>query len=197
MTDYMTADRWGERRLDITAITRDLAPLLGATPGKDEGVDWRGSFDLDGVHFWLRPESGARKGRVEVHAYDPRQSRLHYGASFVRWPSITFDASRPLDKIAAEIARRVIAPARDAMAVITEKLAAQDADDAKLAGCVAKLQARWPFLRIDVKADVATIYGSKDGGSFTGRMRSDGQVWIDRVAIAPSRAGALLDVVFG
>jgi hypothetical protein len=196
MTDYMTTTKYGDRQLDIAALCRDLAPHVGATYLTGEGDDWRGRLEINGLRLWLSPEHGARKGRVEVGCHDPRTDRLHYRPS-LNWPKITFDASRPLDKIATEIHRRLVVPGREAMATVTEKLAAQETDDGKLAGCVAKLQARWPFLRIDVKQDVATIYGSKDGGSFTGRMRSDGQVWIDRVSIAPSRAGALLEVVFG
>lgn len=192
----MITDRWNERRLDVAALARDLAPLLGAQQVKDDNGDWRALLDLDGLRLWLSPEHGARKGRVEIGCSDPRMHRLHYGASSFRWPTITADASRPLDKIAAEIKRRVIEPGRLALDGVSEKLAAQDADDAQLAAHVAALRARFPFLRIDVKQDVASIYGGKAGASFTGRMRSDGVISAERVSADGPRVRAMLDLFF-
>ena len=196
MSDYMTTTQYGERRLDVAALMRDLAPLIGGVV-TDNSDDWRGRLDVDGLRIWISPEHGARKGRVEIGSSDPRTCRLHHGASALRFPSITVDASRPLDKIAAEIKRRVIEPGRATLQIVTGKLAMQNENDGQLAAHVAALLARLPFARIDVKQDVAAIYASKAGGSVTGSMRSDGKIWVDRVSCAPDRVPALLAAVFG
>jgi hypothetical protein len=197
MTDYMVTQQWGEKRLDIHALASDLAPALGAQLVHDESEHYRGRLEIDGLRLCLSAVWGARSGRVKVSAYDPRADRLHYRSDLQRIPSITLDATRPIDKLAGDIKRRLIEPARAIVDQVTLRLAQQAHDDAQLLAHAEALKARWPFLEVKIGADRAQIYGRHNGGYFTGSMRADGGVRIERVDTQADRVPALLGVVFG
>jgi hypothetical protein len=192
-----------ETVVDRAAIVRDLAKALGGTAEIEEGHygGCRVTF-ADGLVIGVYAENGAKKGRARISAYGPRAmtskvSRHAYPA----FPEITVDASRPADAIARDVERRIMPDARAALAVLLTQAAEIDSARQQAERHAAQITAGFPSVRVTFK-DADTIQGdvyANGGGVYlSGRMNSDGGLYIDRVGgLNAEQARAVLTALYG
>jgi hypothetical protein len=181
---YMrTVENYGrtERQFEIKRFCADLAPLVGAAVVCEDGSHDRPNLVRnDGLTLYVCGKWNA-PGRVSVSVGAPEITRRldhsHYVAKF---PSATFDAARPLDKLAADIRRRLIEPAAEPLEKLRQALATQEGGRAATERHAAAILARWPAARItfaDERKTQATLYLAGVSASLT----SDGGLYVDRI----------------
>lgn len=199
MTDhpFIKLDKWGSAAFAMRDFATALAAELGAKTGEMEGGTYVvGHIALGDLALHLNAEYGAKMGRVKVsigyagpYTYDRR----------ISWPSITVDASRPLDKIAADVKRRVIEPAAAPLAQLREIEAALANGRAAVEAQAAKITKCYPFASVKVKTGEAQadLYMNRDV-YLSGRLNANGSLYVDRLGtVPPERLSAVLAALFG
>jgi hypothetical protein len=141
----------------------------------------------DGLKLYLRSEYGAKLGRVEVFAaFDGPGHRLETHER-PKLPSAGADSARSIEALAKDITRRVIEPARPAIAAYRDALAKRENVTAGLKGMAKAMEASFPGLQVTLRDDNATeaqIYFNRpEVGYLTGTMNADGKCSFQRVAI--------------
>ncbi|MGX1098871.1 hypothetical protein [Amorphus sp. MBR-141] len=189
---YMRRNRWNESELDVSAFVRDLAGAMGGSVEPDKSDipdDMRHSaaFTLDGnslsfSRVYNKPD------RVEIHiSADDVQARDrdHYTKAH-KAASATLSTSRPLDKIAADVWRRVIEPSQDALAGQRERRDVLATRRAEIVETVERLRAALPESHVDIESDglSASFRAGGHCGYLYARVDRD-CVTIDRMQSVP------------
>jgi hypothetical protein len=162
-------------------VAENLAPLLGGELLPRDGDQWRGRVMLpNGLQIIVEKPYGS-KGVIWAYL-----SRPGYPGQSVKCGGIGADLTRPADKLAADIKRRLLPTAeaaaqkaRDAWAALEhthDALKAMAADFSAMPGVTAKIEnANQPDQRVRVRLGaslVATVYPSGsiyvDSMSFSG-----------------------------
>jgi hypothetical protein len=195
-----------ERVFDMARFAADLAPLIGAA------VAWRDDCDPhnerprlernDGLVLYPSSPYHVPAGRVRIGIGAPEiERRLKYRPDKAKFGEITLDASRPLDKIAADVRRRLIEPAALPLAAFRLALAEQDADRARCEAHVAAICERFPNVSAkfaDERDTQATLYANGGGAFLSARLCSDGGLYVDRVGgVGADRAMAFIAALCG
>ena len=181
-----------ESVLDLHRFARDLAKLLKGkfVEQKTDDINERYvSIEIDGAVLSLT--KGWKKSELEKITVNirPRDLRLDHNdtprGQEYKTPEATVSTDRPLDKIVADITRRVIEPGKAPIAKLHEHAAtcAQQRDD--LETTAARLRKDYPLLQVNIKTGErfsAQLYrNSNDEPYLSGNVRSDGSVSIDRI----------------
>jgi len=189
MSYNITKQEHGRTRheIDLVRFTADLAKALGGRVLDAEHGEHR--IALDGFKIslgdgWRQSERGKAILGIRELEWQWLGSDEPSGEGF-RFPSIRVSVDRPLDKIAAEVKRRLITPAGPVAAARkahAEKIATAKSDLARVA---AKLRKDWPSLDVRHDADASyngSFHRNSNGGPYLdGRFYKDGRITIDRI----------------
>jgi hypothetical protein len=184
-----------ERVFATAAFTADLAWALGARVEKPGDTYDAGRIRHGALTLYVHGSRAHPLGRVEISAGAPELTRRLIGR-LPQFPSITLDAARPLDRLAADVRRRLVAPSDVIHAGLQDALAAQEAHRKNCEARVAELRAIFPTIQLDFTDDRTTsarLYANGGGCYLAGRLESDGGLYVDRVGGVPAeRATAFL-----
>jgi hypothetical protein len=179
-----------ERHLDVPRFAADLAVALGGTidPDSEDYGGYRkinlpdnlqlsisqthtyGAGDREKVTLRLRPTDVPN----DLHS-------SFYGAKY-RLPEIHVSTARPMDKIAADIKRRLFTAAADPIAAQRETARQRQEYRNKLAESVAAMRQEFPQLDIRERdKDRAEFFSGSIGHYLSGQIHSDGMISIDRM----------------
>jgi hypothetical protein len=200
-------ERYGctERVFAMAAFARDLVPVLGAELQSDNETSIDSEFNrpkliIGDLTIYLRVEHGAQKGRVGISCGNPALERQMTGTR-PDFPRITVDASRPLNKLAADIKRRVIEDAAEPLAKLRAMVSGQQSERAECEAHAAKIRDAFPQARIEFGDPLKTeaSFHMDGGGTWvSGRLQSSGALYVDRVGIVRgARVLPLLKAMFG
>lgn len=182
-----------EQVLDLHRFAADVCKLL---KGKivqqkhDEIVNERYvSIEIDGAVLGLT--KGWKRSELDKVTVNigPLGLKLAYndtprGPEY-KTPEATVSTARPLDKIVADIKRRVIEPGKAPIAKLHEHAATCDQQRNSLVAVAADLRKRYPMLQVTVKDGErfsAGLYrNANDEPYLSGSVRADGSVSIDRL----------------
>jgi hypothetical protein len=195
MSDYMVENQWKEHILNVNALAADLAPLVGGVVDPED----KHVIALGDLRIYIRAGYGAHKGRAEIGVHAPSvASQLNYQRA--QWPKMTADAGRPVEKIAAEIKRRVIEPAAPVLADLKAQLANQLDQRSQIEAHAEAIRKAFPMVSVkfeDGQRTQAQVYGNAGGAYLSARLNPDGGLYPDRVgSIGPERTHALLAALF-
>lgn len=188
--------------VDAVAIAKDLAAAWGAELGECEpGAYGTGRVVFGDLVVTIRADS-RKLGRIEAYSGAPAITRVTGTLHGVEWPEASLDSGRGIAKIAADLKRRVVEPAAEPLAKAQAKLAALNADRENLERNAAALSGALPFLDISVPEDrtkwEAPVYASRNGVYLSGRLNSNGGLYLDRIPTIPAdRVQAVLAALFG
>jgi hypothetical protein len=173
------------RKVDLARFAPDLAKALG---GKSvvENID-RYSVEVDGFHIWIDTLwNDATK--VTLHIRDADRQWLgsnEPSGDGYRMPSIKISVDRPMERLAADIKRRLIEPAREPAEKRREYVAKLNESAANLTLTADKLRKRFPGLTVRMEKDAThsgTVYHNSSGTPYlNGRFYADGKVSIDQL----------------
>jgi hypothetical protein len=172
--------------LDVPAFAAALAAQLGGTvEATESGFAGSARIRVGELCLYVRTEHGAKFGRVEIHSGAPEATdKLHYSER-PSFPSGSFDTARPLDRLAADIRRRIIEPAAEPTAKAKAKLEANNGHRAQLEAAAAELRAAFPTVQITIRDGTsvtqADVYYSRDGAHLSGRLNADGSLNVERI----------------
>lgn len=185
MTDnpFIKRDRWDVPFVDVAAFAAALSAAMGGTLTQaEEGPYGVGRFTVDGIEFWMRRDKG---DKVAVGASAGGLARQLHHSDRISWPSACISTARPIERLAADVTRRVLAPARECLEVTRAKVAEVEQRAADLMRHVEALRAACPWLDVDPRIEPgqceAKVWGWGDP-YLTGRLYADGKLGIDRVA---------------
>lgn len=198
-----------EKRLDVKAMTTDIAAALGA----ELDVEWSGEMSdyqpgrmfLDDLAVYVgKDQKGSgtviQRGYASAGAR-PEVSRALAGQMRrIEYPRITFDPSRPLDQIVKAIKTKVVDASAAPLKSELDYYASMNASNAAIRAVAAKFIAEFPFARVEIKderAYDASVYANAEGCYLTGRLNSDGGLYIDRSSFPASRTAAVMAAMFG
>jgi hypothetical protein len=189
MSYNITKQEHGRTRheIDLARFTADLARELGgsmvAAQHGEHYIAFEG-FKISLNDGWRQSERGKAIVGIRELEWKWLGSDEPSGERF-RFPSIRVSVDRPLDKIAADIKRRLIEPAgpiAEARKAHADKIAGSRSD---LASVAAKLRTNWPSLSVRHDADASysgSIHRNANNGPYLdGRFYNDGRVSIDRL----------------
>jgi len=185
---YFEPDR-GEMKLSPRFVT-DLADALG---GRDVNHEYQsGAFTVGDLRVILRQGWGAKARRVRVvcTAADTEACRRAYsqGGSFP-FPEATIDPERPLDAVVKDLQRRIIDKAAPALARVAEASAKQSAEALQLREHAERINDRFPGTvteHTDSSKREAGFYFNQAGSYLSGRLCSDGRLYVDRLGTVPA-----------
>jgi hypothetical protein len=208
MTYIREIEHYGrtETRADIVAFTNDLAKALDGTPEafEHDHAPYRGVVMLNyGLRLFITV--GRSNTRFEIHTgadYERERWLSSYGAKRHDFPSITVDASRPLDRLVKDIQARVVEPGKIAIAAFNEedskwrqitRAVDQAADD---------LKAQFPAVRLDRDNQHTRKDGPKTSERFqlrtasgdyvNGSISGNGTISFERLTVGAADAFAIL-----
>ncbi|WP_066803316.1 hypothetical protein [Sphingomonas asaccharolytica] len=188
--------------VDVAAVAKALAETWGATLGECEPGSWGiGRIVMDDLVVTVTAND-QKAGGIRVYTGAPTITRLTGTLYDVEWPAAKADTGKGIEKLAADLKRRVLDPAAESVAAARAKLATMNTDRENLERHAAALTAAFPFLDIRIPEGVnkweAPVYVVKDGVNLMGRLNSDGGLYLDRLSIVGAdRLPAFLAVLFG
>lgn len=198
---YARLDQYNHQWIDMEALGRDLAPLLGA---EIELSDGGGKYCMVRLHvpgglaLYLRSLYGAKWDKIEVNAGGDIERKLDHCAR-PRFPSATVSTARPVDAIAKDIKRRVIEPSTPVLDELQGKVAERDDAARHLAEAAAKLVAAFPEnLDANIESDALTarLFGRGGGTYLDATLHPDGSVRLGHVGSLPaSKARRVLAIL--
>lgn len=198
---YVGTDRYGvdNQLLDVAEFGKALAEALGGTLGETErGAYGRAVIDMgDDLTLTVLGAQSGDKARIYASSplRHPAAGSPLYGDQF-KMPEATVSASRPIEKIAADIKRRVIALAATPLANIREELARRQSSVSTLGTNAATLREAFPSLEItvDERNEVASVWGRDT--YLTARMYPNGSLVLDRIgALDADKARRILAIL--
>lgn len=201
MTYFVATERYGriEVEFDSKRFLSDLAAALGGT---DVDPEYQGGrFSVGELAMYLRQGWGAKARRVTINCgtTDKSAHQLAYARGRVPdFPEISIDPDRPLDAVVKDIRKRLIEPAAEPLAAL-KSLASEQADTvATLRAHAERINASYPgsvTLRDETKSE-ASFYLNSAGCYLSGRLNTDGSLYVDRLGTVPSsKLDALLKLL--
>ncbi len=191
-----------EKFLSIGRFAKALAPLLGATlelaHGDEDGWMTQARLVLGDLTIFVSARGGTQaRPRPELRAYPTASTQKLYNKFTVpKFPEMTVDASRPLDKIAADVKRRLIEPSAEPLAKVKELFAALAAQESSLAGNIARLRQAFPTATIrdpETNATSASFYLTTPDCYLSGTLKQDGSLYVERLGeLKPGRLDKVL-----
>ena len=183
------SDRYSrtEYYLDFESFAPALAKALGGTVADVEaGTIGSARLRVADLTLYIRPEFGAKFGRVEIMSGQPEPEKLIHYSDRPSFPSGSFDTGRALDKLAADIQRRIIAAAAAPAATLKARIEKTQSHRAKLEAAARELNAQFPAVQITVKDGTgvthADVYYNHAGAYLYGRLNADGSLYVDRIS---------------
>lgn len=184
---FTTGTAGYERRyVDASQVAKALAAAWGASVGESEpGAHGIGRVVFEsGLMVTVRDDS-RKLGKIEVFAGCPKLERKLDHYSRPQFPKASADTGKGIDKLAADLMRRVVEPSALPLAQLEQRFAAQTNDRENLKAHAEALQAAIPGLRVDIPGDEtrtdASVGGQIGGVYVTARLSSSGSVSIDRL----------------
>lgn len=208
---YVTRDegeaKYGRERynLDVQRFARDLAKVMGAEyvePRKDFGDSYYwADINIPGSILTVvinHPFGKANREHVEICARGPDDLQRFWDClpRDERFPTAKFSTARPLADIAKGIRTKVLEPSEKPLALLQAAKQRHEASKSGLAEAIAKLAKRFPQLTIrprDSGTEAEFWTKSEVDCSVSGRIYSDGRVYIERVSMLdPAHAAIVL-----
>jgi hypothetical protein len=193
MTTVFETTRHNEQRISREFFAA-LAQALGATDLEQEGMGYA-RMKVGAVSLSFRQKGwGANATRMNGHAYaadNAASQRAYQAGRPVSFPEATFDPTRPLAVLVADIRRRLIDKSAPALASIAELAAAQDKRTNNLETHAAAYRARFPGLTVAVDHSSARVHGL----GISGTMASDGGLYFDRISVDADKAARIIAII--
>lgn len=202
MTAFIkTETKYGreEKTFDLATFGEAVAAALGIScevrePGSYPVV----TLTHGDARIHLRNGYGAKFGKVEFAAWFAAETFLeHHERS--KLDSVTVDGSRPVDAIAKDLRRRLIAPIDAAASGSERRVAAKRNRVDGLKTLAADLRAAYPGLSVEMRdsnSTTAKLYFNNNGCYFTGEVYEGGRITIERLSLNSAAGGrALLDLI--
>ena len=190
--------------LDVQAIARDLAPLVGGEWDDDKGEGGsygRGFITMPGG--WHLTVCSKGNDTIALSGWHGRwiADRVPLRQR-PQMPQGNFSMSKGLERIAREAEKRILAPAREAHEHAKALADAVAGERDRLVATARDWQERFPHLEISVPsaADAyeASVHASssRTGVHMTGKLSADGSLYVERITrLDPVRAAALADLL--
>lgn len=189
--------------VDALKVADALAKAWGAERGECEpGPYGIGRVIVDGrLTITIRPDS-RKLGKIEVFASCPYLERKLDAYSRPKFPKASADTGKGIDRLAADLKRRVIDEAKLPLAQLEARFNAQAEQREQLQALADALAFQVPGLRVDVPQDEtrldASFSASAHGVHVSGRLSSSGSVSLDRVTgLEGERGLAVLQALLG
>jgi hypothetical protein len=196
-----------ESYLDTRQLAGDLAPLLGgkvlAKAADDDMqspvyesaiIELPGGLQIHVCTSW-RDRVSKWVFRTGVDWRITGKLNGHYRG--VNFPSANISASKTVERIAADIKRRLVEPSQAPLAEIMKNFADLQADTQEIAARMADLSTRFPWLTVRAEKDGTEIelYVNSGGSYLSARLSRSGTLYLDRsCSVAGSQIDALLAV---
>lgn len=203
---FTKTDRWGETYVDQVAFMRALATPLSATIKIPEtaATERYATATLilpSGLQLFAHELHGANKGRLEIMTGTDHAATTKISGSVPKFPRISVDVQRDIAAIVRDVTRRLIEPSAEPFAKVQELVALAEQRTKGLIEVSAELSRKFPALQIttnESSASSATVYGNVDGTYFSGRVQSDGSVYVDRIStLSAGQAERVFSALFG
>lgn len=186
--------------VDVAKIAQELAKAWGAEVGEcEEGAFGIGRVLIDGLTIYVR--GGLQLSKIDVGASCPALERKlsHYARP--EFPRASADTAKGIEKLAADLKRRVVDKAQAPLATLQASFSAQCGHRENLKAHAEAMRAAVPGLEVSISADetdtTAALRGNAGGLYFTGRLSSSGSVSFDRVgSIGNAKALKVLAALF-
>jgi hypothetical protein len=178
-----------ELRIDLPRFAADLATQLTGTAANNGGYpDERQDIMVGTDQLHLSADNHKKRVHVSISApevkYDDRNTydKTHKTES----ASVNPDG-RTIERIAADIKRRVIEPSKDALRLQREYAVKMAEGRASIVRLSAALKARLPSLdvRTNEKEQRAAIYSGSNGHYLSATLSGDGTIAVERLGSMP------------
>lgn len=186
--------------IDLAGLATALAPLLGGTVGECEpGQYGRGQMVFGDLRVFLLATPNQR---LDVRCGAPALQRITGHSSNTVWPSITLGLGKGLDRIAADIKRRVLDKAAKPLDDTRRTFDEIAARRARLVEAVERFRAAVPQASVTIPEDVcawrARLYYNANGFYCSGTVDADGDVSLERTStIHADKVAAFFALVGG
>jgi len=201
---YFTETKHAHRtdiEFDSKRFLGDITTALGGATDIDPEYQG-GRFNLGELAIYIRAGYGAKARRVTISCgiADRAIHQLAYAQGRVgEFPSISIDTDRPLDAIVKDIRKRLIEAASEPLAQ-AKALAQKQANTAsELKAHADRINSQFPgvvTLPDDNTKREAALYMNGGGCYLSGRLNSDGGIYVDRLGSVPAhKVEALLKLL--
>lgn len=178
-----------EMNFDSIRFAKDIAAELGGTAEPyGETYDKRAKIilpdSMELLVYWQGYGAAARAGKVSIEVQPdnvPYELRPVYGEQY-KLPSINVDTNRPLDKIAADIRRRLLPAAAEPMAKCRAYAARRQQALDNMTSARASFAQEFPQFHVRGENDEASFSYYEAGKThISGRFNEDQSVIIERL----------------
>lgn len=166
-----------------------LASELGATlenEGEARSIYGVATIDVgDDLYIRISPMHGAKIGRVEVGAGSALSRKLD-SHEWLKFPSATYDAARPIPTLAAAICKNIIGASRPLVETLRERVCRRECEADAFGVLIREMQAAMPALSINRRGErdlSADVYLNNSRGYITGTLGTDGRINFQRVSL--------------
>ncbi|MFC3214630.1 hypothetical protein [Novosphingobium panipatense] len=192
-----------EEYLDAAKVADALAKAWGAAVGECEPGRYglgRVIFD-SGLTVVIRSDH-RKLGKIEVFACCPHLERQLDVYSRPKFPKASADTAKGIEKLAADLKRRVVDEANVPLAQLHGRFESQTQKRDQLQAFADALAYQVPGLRVEVPEDKtkldATLRLNVSGLYVSGRLSASGSVSFDRIdGVGNEKALALLQALTG
>jgi hypothetical protein len=178
-----------ELRIDLVRFAADLAKqLAGTTAAKGGYPDERQDIMVGTDQLHLSTDNHKKRVHVSISAPDVKHGdrNIYDKAHKTESASVNPDG-RTIERIAADIKRRVIEPSKEALRLQREHAKRMAEGRAAIVRLSAALKRRLPDLdvRTNEQEQRAAIYGGSNGHYLSATLSGDGTVAVERLGSMP------------
>jgi hypothetical protein len=197
----MTETPYGRKEytLDIVRFTADLAKALSkllpdakvaVVPFKEDYANRYQTIRVGADQLGISWNDWKRRLTVSIEAPDVRGDRNTYDKAQKTEEASVNPDGRTIERIAADIKRRVIDPSQEPLRLQREHAAKTAAARAEIVRKADALRAKCPTLdiRTHEREQRAAIYGNGGGHYLSGTLYADGTVALERIGSMPVEA---------
>lgn len=176
-----------ETYFDVAAFVEALAAELGLVPMIEERGEWAvAKIDAGGgLTLYVHAQHGANARRVRLSSGMQAEWKLNHHAR-QDWPSITVSADRPLQRIAADVRRRLLEPSAPLVDASKARIAEEADRVQSLRTLAEQLPRECPGLQVKIEGDnprSAGLYLNRGKTYVLGQLSPNGEVHFERVAV--------------